>query len=368
MSNRSSDLSSHSLSAREAVAVVLILTFALDIRVLPLFATQPAGYAGWVAVLLQFGYMLFFFHIYYKFLVNFPEQNFAQIVETIWGRTTGYLVVFMYILWLLLILAFNLSMFASRLSHSQYPGQNKAMLIGIFIVFAVLVLKSGIVPIARMTRLCLFLLITIFIALILLWLPSFRQENFMPVTYLDLPGAGLSSLKVLYTSAFTMLILMLGDKISSRKNIRRIGFRSITLLSALKLCIVLAALSILGPNLIPRIPFALNTMINSIAFSSSLERIDSFLSILFTIAEFMFITIVSWCFLHLIQSLFALNTTSPYLLLLALSLFFCGIYIGNSLFALTELEEVFVYPLSLIMGFAIPLLLYITGKLRRVIQ
>ncbi|MCL1852854.1 MAG: spore germination protein [Peptococcaceae bacterium] len=368
MSNKSSELSSHALSAREAVAVVMILTFALDIRVLPLFATQPAGHAGWLAVLLQFGYMLFFFHIFYKFLISFSGQNFAQIAKTIWGRTLGFFVVFSYILWLLLILSFNINMFGARLSHSQYPGQNKAMLIAIFVVFAVIVVRSGIVPIARMTRLCFFMLVTIFIILIVLWLPSFRWENFMPVTYLDLPNAGLSSLKVLYTGAFSVLILVLSDKIASLKNIRRIGFKSITLLSGLKVCVVLAAIGILGPQLISRIPFTLNTMINSIAFSSSLERIDSFLGVLFTVAEFMFIAIVSFCFLHLIRSLFGLDRMAPYLILLALSLFFGGNYIGNTFFALHELEEAFIYPLSLVMGFVIPLLLYVTGKIRRVVQ
>lgn len=368
MSHKNSALSSQPLSPRQAVAVVLILTFALDIRVLPLFATQPAGYAGWLAVLLQYVLLLFFFHVFYKLLINFPEQNFVKMVQNIWGKFIGNIVAFSYIIWLLLILAFNINLFSARLTHSQYPDQSKTMLIGVFVAFAVILLRSGIGPIARMTRLCLFLLITIFVILIMMWVPSLRFENFMPVTHLDISNIGVSGLKILYTGAFSMLILVLGDKISNRKNIRRISFKSVTLLSALKLCIVLAALGILGPSLIPKIPFAMNTMINSIAFSSSLERIDSFLAVLFTIAEFMFISIVSFCLLHLIQSLFALNKTSPLLILLALSLFFGGTYIGNTFFALIRLEEVFIYPLSLVMGFAIPLLLYVTGILRRVVQ
>ncbi|MCL1791283.1 MAG: spore germination protein [Peptococcaceae bacterium] len=368
MSNKNADLSSHTLSAREAVVVVMILTFALDFRVLPIFAIQPAGFAGWVSVLLQFGYMLFFFHIFYKLLISFPQQNFAQIVQAIWGKTLGRVIVFSYILWLLLILSFNINMFGARLSHSQYPGQNKAMLIAIFVLFAVIIVRSGIVPIARMTRFCMFMLVTIFMILIALWLPSLRWENFMPVTYLDLPNVGLGSLKVLYTGSLSMLILVLGDKIANHKNIRRIGYKSLTLLAAIKVCVVIAALGILGPNLVPRIPFALNTMINSIAFSSSLERIDSFLGVLFSVAEFMFITIVSFCFLHLIRSLFGLDRITPFLVLLALSLFFGGNFIGNTFFTLFELEEAFILPLSLVMGFAVPLLLYGTGRLRKIIH
>ncbi|MCL1918763.1 MAG: spore germination protein [Peptococcaceae bacterium] len=355
------------ITAHQAVAVVLILTISMDIRVLPLFATQPAEYAGWVAVGVQYLVMLGFFHIFYRLLIAFPGQSFLQIVENIWGKVLARLVVFLYILWLFLMLALSIHMFCARLTLSQYPEQNSITLIGIFALFAVVILGSGIVPVARMARFCLTVLLTVLILLILMWIPSFRLENFMPVTYLDTPNIAVSGLKVLYTGAFSMLILVLGDKIASRDTLRRLSFRGVTLLSVIKLGVVVAALGILGPALIPKIPFAMNTMINSITFSSSLERIDSFMAILFTLADFMFLGIVSFCLLHLLRSLFSLSATTPFLVLLGVSLLFGGYYIGNSFFAVSRLEDVLAYPVSLGMGFGIPLLLYVSGKLRRIV-
>jgi spore germination protein KB len=367
MSNTSSSLSAKLLTAQQAVGLVLILIISMDIRVLPLFATQPAEHAGWLAVVLQYVYLLIFFHIFYKLLVAFPGQSFLQIVQGIWGKIAAQIVVAFYILWLLLMLIFSTNMFCARLTHSQYPEQSNVMLIGFFVVFTVIILRSGIVPIARMTRFCYLVLISFFVLLIMIWLPSYRLENLMPVTYLDSGTVAISSLKVLYTGAFSMLILVFGDKISSRDSIRRLSFRGITLLSIIKLSIVLAALSVLGPHLIPKFPFAMNTMINSLAFSSTLERLDSFLSILFTLADFMFLAIVSFCMLHMLQSLFSLKKTTPFLPLLGLTLFFGSYYIGKSYFAIARLEELLMYPLSISMGFIIPFLLYVSGKLRRVV-
>jgi hypothetical protein len=81
----------------------------------------------------------------------------------------------------------------------------------------------------------------------------------------------------------------------------------------------------------------------------------------------MFLCIVSYCVLHLLQTLFDLKKLSPFILLLGVTLFYSGCYISHSYLAMVTLEEVLMYPLSLVMGFGVPLLLYVTGKIRRVV-
>lgn len=352
------------ISVRQIMLLVMTMIFTPSVRSLAQYTAKEAAQAGWVAPIFSFFFFVILIYIYRKIFSKYKKESFTAIISDIFSGFVGKPLIFLYILWLTVLAAFYLRIYAERLIITAYPDIDIKIFILTMLGLIAFALRFSFVPLARFGEIAFTVIIFIFFSLWLLAIPNYNLNYVLPVRYPDVLPILKGSVKVLAYNVYIIILFLLCSQVSDKNNTPKIGLQGGMFLSFSQTLLAFAVFATIGTSLITRTSYSFLLVVKQISLYGTIERIEALIIASWIMADFVLIGVLVYCVLDLIKQLFGLSEQKGLLNIYLIFLYFFSVYFCVAIFGIEKLAEEVLIPVNVIMGFCVPVLLFTVGKIR----
>lgn len=353
------------ISQYQSIAIYMIIFFSPCIRYIPSFTIKQAGNAAWLSIIGAMILAIIYLINWNAIMKKYESVSYVNILKDIMGKFLGSILVIIFFLWITLMISYNVRVYAERILSSTTPNIDMVLLVGIFFLASIYILRSGLVTIARMAEIFMMIILSVFILASILVLPKIDVTNFFPITYLDIVPSMKGSLGIIAIWSYISILFMYFDKVTVRKQYKKLNFKLYISLVVISLLIIIVPLGLFGKIVSLKMPVPFLNSIMEISFFDTIERIDAAIILLWVITDFMLTVVFIYSAMHLLKEHFKIQNVRPLLIIYLLFVFFLSLIISKSSFELTALSRNILTYINIIVGFAIPILVFIVGKIRK---
>jgi len=276
------------------IALCTVSFLAPALRLFPASSTALAGRAAWLAAPAALPVMLAYIYLLSKLMDETVEdEGLAELCLRLMGKKAGTVILCVFVLWYLVYGAFVLRTGADRLITTVYPYTPPRFFVismGILCLFAALCpLRS----VMRTAKLVLPIVLGLLFLMLLFAFFSIDKSNIFPISLYDIWPvfkASFSALNVTVGVLYTLCFL--GGMVKKEDGrIRSYGLWvcfATALLTVLNLCIC----GCFGPKLTSRLSRPFFSLVRSLVFFSSIERMEALLVTLWIFPDFLLISLV----------------------------------------------------------------------------
>ena len=354
-----------SLNQLLALCSMLVLTPAL--RLLPGASARLAGRAGRLSVLTA----LPFVAAYAAFLWHFQSLRLSdETLPSLWqralGARVGALTLAAAALWLLFYAGFTLRAGAERLVTTVFPLASRRTLPLPLALIAAVAGAGEARRLCRVAKLVLPLLIGTILLTLAFSLPELHKANLLPLGLRAFPRVLRGSLPTFDAAALALSCLFfLSDGLTAPGR-RSSVFIRIALLGILMSLLVAAVIGALGHELAGSLTRPYFTLVRTLVFFYSLERIEALIVALWLFADFLLLATLMLIARRCLAPLWKRPADSPWLKLL------CGalppllaVLLAPEAEAYAQLSRQIVPAVNLVVCLLMIPGVYVVGRLRK---
>lgn len=353
------------ISLRQALLLFLMFLGSPTITLVPRLTNESAKQAAWLTPIISmifFGLFLFVLQGFYK---KHKEKSLIDIFETIIGKVLTKIVCIIYFLWITLTCSITLRYFAERLVSTIFPNSNILVYIIIISILISYVLRGGIEVVARMNEIFLGLILIIYLTTNVLIMPQLKIENYFPITYKDIMPVLGGGIIITSLWGFIIVVFMFSDKITNMENIKKMGLKVMLFLGFLTLMSILIPLGLFGTSFLSNISLPYFMSVREISIMDFIERIEASVVSLWILTDFVFLTVLVYSALYVFKKVFSLSKIKPYINIYMVITILLSLLMSKQIFELWDFSKHISVPLNLFMGYCIPIIIFIVGKIRR---
>ncbi len=352
------------ISLRQAMLLFIVSFLAPAIRYIPIFTTQEAKQAAWLSPFITIIFEVFYMYIFIKFFKKYKKESFIDILNDVFGKVIGFILCILYFLWLTLMIAYNLRIFAERILGTVNPNLSIILVISILLFLVLYVVKNGIVTLARMNELFIIAIVFVFTLVSILMIPNMDIKNMFPITYKDIYPIFKANFGILAIWSYSIAIFMFADKIKEKTDFKKVSFKLILYITIISIVVIIAPLAIFGHSLVITMPVPFFSSVMQISIFETIERIESMVVIFWIITDFILISVLTYTSVHIIAKMFKLQNPNPFIKIYIFGILFFALCIANSTFELSTISVYILTPLNILMGYCIPVLTFVIAKIR----
>ncbi len=353
------------ISLRQAMLLFIVLFFAPAIRYIPIFAVNEANQAAWLAPFISVIFEIVYMAMLIKIFKKYKKESFIEIIIDVFGKILGKIICVLYLIWLTLMIAYNLRMFAERILTTINPSMSIVLLTLTLVVLVVYVIKDGIVVLSRMNELFFAIIFGIFVIIVIFIIPEIHINNLIPITYKDAFPVFKANMGILAIWAYNIAIFMFADKILDKKDFKNVSVKLIIYITIISFMVIIIPIGIFGNLVVQKMPVPFFSAIMQVSLFDSIERIESIVVVLWIITDFILISALTYATLHIITKVFKLEEKNTFLNIYMILIFFLSLCIAKTSFELSSLSINVLTPLNIIMGYCIPVLTFLLAKIRK---
>lgn len=353
------------ISVKQSMILIMLLFFAPTIRYIPLFTVQQAKHAAWLSPLIAILFEVIYMLIWASFIKKYASKSYIDIIKDVVGKFLGTVIIIMYFLWITFLLSYNVRMYVERILSSAMPNVSLYIILGSMLLLVGYVVKNGIITLAKMCELFFVLLATIFVVYSTLVLPSLHLENLFPITYKDTLPTVTASFGIVAIFAYNILIFIFNDKIDHKGEFKKTSMHTIIILTIFSLLVIIIPLGAFGWSLLIKLPMPFLSSMMQISLYHIIERLEAGIIVFWMIADFSLIAIFVYSIMHMFRLSFKLSNVMPLKVIYIVGIFFLTLILAKSTIELKVLSQNIITPLNIIMGYIIPILIYIIAKIRK---
>ncbi len=335
------------------------------IRIFPQYTSKMAGKAGWLAPIVAIIPIIFLVLILNSFFKRNKEANLSDIYFKVLGSIVGKIVVFLYLIWILILLAIYTRYYSERILSSMLPNTSGSFLIIVMLCLVFIAARKGLVTVVRANEIFFMIFIVIFAFSFIFSILQIKFRNVMKVSYLDAWPVIKSSFDLFAIWGYLLFIFFFADKINNKEHIKRFAFRGLAVIFILGLLGILMTIGSLGSRLASHVSLPYFMTIKNISILDTIYHIESVLLSLWVIFDFIIITFFTITATSLMKSIFKLSETKS---LISPILLFAGIgalYLFENRFELERFSSYIATPVNVIFEFIIPFAVFGIGKIRK---
>lgn len=355
---------SKKISIRQTVFIFLLIIFSPAVRLIPSYCAERAEQAAWLApfpALALFSLLVLVWHAIYK---KHENNTLMDIYCDIVGKIPGMILSVLYLAWLILLTALYVRYSSIRLVVSVYP--NVSINIFSFSLLAVIAytLRYGLTTLARLSEIVQPIIGGTFVILVLLMIPNLKPEFLTPITYRDILPVLEGSVSIIGLVAYFSFMFILGDRINNKEAIRKTGLQAVVFFLIVLPALLGITIGSFSSSVVARTQLPFLIAVKEISLFNTIEKIESITVVLWIASDIVLISAFTLCAMNILKWLFKLTDAKPLISIYLLLLFISSSYLVQDLFELQKLSEVLFLPGNIILGFAIPVLMFLIGKIR----
>ncbi len=356
---------SKKISIRQVAFLFLTITFTPSVRLIPTYAAQRAKQAAWLSPIVSVVLFLLLCLVWQALYKKNGSKSLMDIYCDIVGKIAGRIILIIYLLWMILLTALYIRYFAIRLVGSIYPNTSLSIFSVILLIVVAYTLRYGLTTMTRFNEVVLPFLVLVFYLLLLMMLPNIKFKFLKPISPRSIvpvlsASVGLTGILAYFTFLFTF-----GDRINNKEKIKRTGYGLSIFLVMAEVAIIAAILGTFSYRITRRVQLPFLTAVKQISVLNIFEKVEAVVIAVWVLSDFVIICFFTICFLSILKSFFKLSDTKPFISIYAIFSFILSMALASNTFELERLSEVFVIPVNIILGFVIPMVMFIVGKMRR---
>lgn len=353
------------ISTRQAVILFLTLVYSPAIRIFPVFAAKIGERAGWLTPVLA---VLPFICLVYIMQAMFKKEkgaNLSDIFLKILGKIPGRVVLSLYLLWSMVLLGLYVRYFAERFLTSLLPNTPMPFFTLTILAAVFYAVRGGLVPLTRATEFLFLLFSVVFFLLFLLTLTNVEIINLLPVTHYDILPLMKSTYSILGIWAYFTFIFFFADKINDKEHIKRFGLQGAVYLVIMGVMLLIQTIGVYGYTIIERVSLPYFVVIQSISVLETIERIESVALAFWVIVDFVIISVFMYIIISIIKSIFSLSGTKSLVSPVTIFAYVFSFYIARNGFELANFSNNIGLAANIILGFVLPFIIFVIGKVRK---
>lgn len=355
------------ISIRQLILLFIMATFSPVIRLFPELTAKMAKQAGWLSPVVSMIGLLALVFIVQSFFKSGKYLNLSDVYYNILGKFLGHILVAIYFIYIIILQALYIRYYAERFLSSILPDTSIHFFIIVMLAFVFYVVRGEIVPFARYNELLFNVFIITFGITTFLALFNVKITNLLPVSYKDILPVAKSTYVILAIWGYFLFMFFIADKVNNKEQIKRLGIKTTFFLSAVSIMIIIATVGVLGSSLTTRTSLPYFISIKEISILNTVERLESIALVIWIVADFIVITVLTYISVSILKSLFHLSETKPFINPILLITYFLSLALAKNRFELEAFSLYVTLPVNVILCFGVPLIVFIVGKIRKLI-
>lgn len=357
--------SRNKISTKQAMILFITSIYSPFVRLAAGYTAKEAHQAAWLAPLFSVAFVFLLITILSKTYERYKKESYLDITYDIMGMFIGKIIAIVYIVWLTILLALYVRFYAERLVTSIYPRTNISFFIVVMLILVAYVLRSGIVPLARMNEIIFLFITFIFVVLVFLLIPSVDINKLTPISYLDIVPVFKATINITGINIYIFFIFMISDQINNKENIKKIGLQVIVFIFISLTCLIIVTVGTLGSSVVEKLPLSFLSAVKTISVLGFIEKLESILVATWIAADFIIITVFSFVILNLLKSFFNLSDEKPFINIFMIFMYFLSLYICDEVFELQAFSSEFAIYMNVVLGLLVPIFIFMVGKIRK---
>ncbi|MDF2865748.1 MAG: gerKB4 [Clostridia bacterium] len=353
------------ISVKQSMIFIIIIFCAPAIRYIPLFTAQQAKQAAWISPLIAIVFEIIYMLVWTGFIKRYASKSYIDIIKDTVGKLLGNIICIMYFLWITFLLSYNVRMYSERIVTTAMPGVSIFIVLGAMLLIVGYIVKNGIITLAKMAELFFIALSLIFIVYNVLILPKVELQNIFPITYKDAFPIFKANFGIIAIFAYNILIFIFNDKIEHNGDFKKLSMKTIIILSIISFLVIIIPLSVFGWSILVKMPIPYINTMTEISLFDVIERIESGIIMFWIISDFVLIATFIYTAMHIIRLSFKLSNVRAISIIYIIGIFFLSIILARSTIELSVLSLNILTPMNIIMGYFIPIFIYIIAKIRK---
>ena len=356
---------SRKISIRQAVLIFLTITFTPSIRLIPTYAAQRAKQAAWLSPIISTVLLLLLGLVWQVLYKRYKDCSLMEIYCDITGSIAGRIIAVIYLLWMILLTALYIRYFAIRLVGAIYPNTSISIFTISMLVIVTYTLRFGLPVLARFNEVVLPFLVLVFFLLFLMMIPNIKTEMLTPVSLrsiLPVVRASVGSTGIL---AYFTFIFIFGNRINNKESIKKSSAEMSMFLTAALVLIQISILGTFGYRVAQRTQLPFLVAVKQISVMNIFEKVESIVVSVWVLSDFVIISFFITCALSILGFLLKLRDTKPLISIYVIFSYFLCMLLANNVFEMEKLSDAFAIPGNIILGFVIPAVMLLVGKIRR---
>lgn len=348
--------------------IFIMITFSPAIRLFPLYTSKVAKQAAWLSPIVAFIGMLILVIIFQSFFKKGTDLNFSDVISNILGKVLGRIVITLFLAYELILSAMHVRYYAERMLASIMPEVSIHFLLVVMLSFVFYVARGDIETLARFIELLFFAFVIAFGIISILALSNVKITNILPVSYLDiLPITKGSTGIFIVWGYYFLLVFFFADHVNGRVQIKRFGIQASIFVLIVAILVIILTVGTMGQSLTSRVPLPYFVVVKVISILGTLEHLESVVLAIWVSADFILISVMVYAAVSIIKSLFKLSETKSFVSPVILITYIMSLYLAKNRFELEAFSTNIGTPLNIVWCGGFPLLLFVIGKIRKVI-
>lgn len=361
------------ISIFQMMAVYILVSIVPIVRYFPISMTDKAGKGAWIAAILAIIPGILLASVLHNLMNNLKTkginkvENYADVLDVVYGKTIGSILSIVYLLWIILFAAIELRLFAERLISTTFVYATIEFFIVTMLVLVFFIIRGRVSNFGRFAEVFLELFLFIIIFVVITASPNITIKNFWPITTNDtvpiLRGI------VRGTNIFNMFTfaMFLGDKIQDKENIKKVGTKGAIVVGLIGLISVIITLGTFGKDLLPTLSQPFFMALKVINLFGVLERIESVFITFWVVADFIIIAYNVLIASNILKHKLKLTKRRIAVTPIVFIIFILALIMANNYFTLQMLFINYITVFNFIVGFILPFITFAVAKARRLL-
>jgi len=360
------EFSKDKISIRQAIIFLLLALGAPSLRVIPNYVARDAGKAGWVsAIIAVIPGLLLVLVLARLFKKN--EGSLYDIYEKIFGKVINKIITVIYIGWSLYLTGLYLRMFGERFLNTILFESNIVILMAFMLAFVYFIINQKIDVIGRMSEVLICFFSAIVAIVFITTLSQIEIKNIWPVTYYDFLPVLNGSLPIISLSCYITGVMFLGDKISNKKQLKKLGIIAMIAWSIFSIVLILSTTGLFGYRLNGQLLFPYFATLKNIRILDAIERVESLFISVWVASDAVIIALFSLVTLNLVRRIFNKASHKKFSVWVLIASFIIAINFAPNAYQAEEIAKIYVEPINIILYAVIPLIALVVGRIRKVV-
>jgi spore germination protein KB len=355
------------IHSRQLMVLVFLYTIGTTVLVIPSGLAAAAKQDAWIGALAGNVIGMAVVGLFAALWRLYPGKTFVGISEAVLGKWFGSVLSIAFIFYSFIGAATVLFYVANFFQIHFLPHTPFVYISALFAIVVVTGVRLGIETISRASELMFPWFIILFIILVVTLLPDIKGENVLPVFesgWRSVFWAGLSFTGTAYMPIIFLFAVF--PSVQDTSNKAHIAMLVTAIIGGL--CVVLVTLLcilILGPSISARSMFPSYALVKKISIGNFLQRIEAVLAGLWFITTYIKTTFYFYSWVTSLAEVLKLNNYRSVTLPCGMLLVVFSLVVYPDVVYMQHWDSTVFMPYILIMGFFIPLLLWIAGMWKR---
>jgi spore germination protein (amino acid permease) len=224
---------------------------------------------------------------------------------------------------------------------------------------------GGLVVLARMNEIIFVILVTIFLSLFLLALKDIKISRLTPISPLDFFPVLQANIGVMVVFSHLPFLFLLSNYVNNKEKLKKVCLQASGILAFLLMLLLIVTIGMLGSSTIELTQVPYITAIKQISLFGTLERIEAAVVSQWIFSDYMIISIMLLTVLNMFKSLFKLSDFRPFFGIYSVITLLTALMIARNAAELELFISTIVFPPVIFLGFAMPVLVFVVGKIRK---